>query len=97
MVFGRCVECKSYLIFKILLMLMEYRILLMGNTVEMAGGDIYSQMLKARFFPFLNEIPIKILVLNFKKFQHFASFLIPFHQHLELQYLYAGLSTQHLG
>ena len=32
------IECKSYLIFKILLMLMECRILLMGNTVEMAGG-----------------------------------------------------------
>ena len=40
--FGGCVECKSYLIFKILLMLMECRILLMGNTVEMAGGDILS-------------------------------------------------------
>ena len=38
--FGGCVKCKSYLIFKILLMLMECRILLMGNTVEMAGGDI---------------------------------------------------------
>ena len=32
--------CKSYLIFKILLMLMECRILLIRNTVEMAGGDI---------------------------------------------------------
>ena len=36
--FGGCVECKSYLIFKMLLMLMECRILLMGNTVELAGG-----------------------------------------------------------
>ena len=40
--FGGCVKYKSYLIFKILPMLMEYRILLMGNTVEMAGGDINS-------------------------------------------------------
>ena len=31
---------KSYLIFKILPMLDENRILLMGNSVEMAGGDI---------------------------------------------------------
>ena len=41
--FGGCVGCKSYKIFKILLMLMEYRILLMGNTVEMEGGDIYDK------------------------------------------------------
>ena len=30
------------LIFKILLMLMECSILLMGNTAEMAGGDMYT-------------------------------------------------------
>ena len=29
------------ILFKILPMLMEFSILLMGNTVEMAGGDIY--------------------------------------------------------
>ena len=40
--FGGFVECKFlFLIFKILPMLMECSILLMGNTVEMAGGDIY--------------------------------------------------------
>ena len=33
-------KCKSCFIFKILLMIMECRFLLMGNTVEMAGGDI---------------------------------------------------------
>ena len=41
--FGGCVECKSYfLTFKILLMLMEYMDSLIGNTVEMAGGEMYS-------------------------------------------------------
>ena len=39
--FGGCEECKSYLIFKILVMLMECMILFMGNTVEIAGGDIH--------------------------------------------------------
>ena len=32
------------LIFKILLMLMECSILLLGNTVEWQGGDIYSRL-----------------------------------------------------
>ena len=34
------------LIFKKLLRLMESRILLMGNTVEMAGGDIHSGQIR---------------------------------------------------
>ena len=37
---GGCVNVSLVLIFKILLMLMKCKILLMGNTVEMAGGDI---------------------------------------------------------
>ena len=44
MEFGGCLKYKSYLILKYVLpMLMEYRFLLMGNTVEMVGGDIYPE------------------------------------------------------
>ena len=57
--FGGCVECKSCLIFKILLMLMECRILLMVNTVEMAGGDIYSNISNVWLGGFLEENDIQ--------------------------------------
>ena len=38
------------LIFKILPMLIEHRILRMGNTVEMAGGDIDSDLSYSCYF-----------------------------------------------
>ena len=46
------IECKSCLLFKILLILIECWILLMGNTVEMQGGDIdkYETGTKATVF-----------------------------------------------
>ena len=37
-------------------MLMKYRILLMGNTVEMAGGDIYTAVIWATVVPMNNGI-----------------------------------------
>ena len=56
--FGVCVKYKSSLYLKILPMLMKYRILLMRNTVEMAGGDIYVQ-----------KLALYLNIMQFSKFE----------------------------